>query len=168
MGLGCRFPRGEAEALTWNSVRETIRVRMDESSAGRLSGRYCGEGGMATPHSMDEPLQSLASRIREHPSPLGSHRIRLSLQGEGGGVWTLQTDAAGVSLVPGEGDGPHTVEVIADVDAIRPVLEGSRDGRDAFLAGGIRVRGDVLAIEQFSAALGTHKPRSSGKGSADG
>jgi len=141
---------------------------MDESAGGRLSGRYGGEGGMATPHSMDEPLQSLASRIREHPGPLGSHRIRLSLHGEGGGVWTLQTDAAGVSLVPGEGDGAPTVEVIAEVDAIRPVLEGSQDGRAAFFAGGIRVRGDVLAIEQFSAALGTHKPQSSGEGSADG
>jgi len=117
---------------------------------------------------MDEALQSLASRIREHPGPLGSHRIRLSLHGEGGGVWTLQTDAAGVSLVPGEGDGAPTVEVIAEVDAIRPVLEGSQDGRAAFFAGGIRVRGDVLAIEQFSAALGTHKPQSSGEGSADG
>src|SRR5512142_3105997 len=106
---------------------------------------------MATPHSMDETLRSLASRIREHPGPLGSHRIRLRLHGEGGGVWTLQTDSAGVSLVPGEGEGAPTVEVIPDVDAIRPVLEGSQDGRAAFFAGGIRVRGDVLAIEQFSA-----------------
>jgi hypothetical protein len=123
---------------------------------------------MATPHSVDGALQSLANRIREHPAPLGSHRIRLDLHGEGGGVWTLQTGAEGVSLVPGEGNGAHTVEVIAEVEAIKPVLEGSSDGRAAFLAGGIRVRGDVIAVEQLSAALGTHKRHPSRASSADG
>ncbi len=113
---------------------------------------------MATPYSMDGALQSLASRMREHPGPLGPHRIRLDLHGEGGGVWTLQTGAAGVSLVTGEGEGPPTVEVIAEVAAIKPVLEGRQDGRAAFLAGGIRVRGDLLAITQLSAALGMHRP----------
>jgi SCP-2 sterol transfer family len=113
---------------------------------------------MATPDSMDGMLQLLARRMREHPGSLGSHRIRLDLRGAGGGVWTLQTGAAGVSLVSGEGDGVPSAEVIADVAAIKPVLEGRQDGRAAFLAGGIRVRGDVLAITQLSAVLGTHQP----------
>jgi len=40
------------------------------------------------------------------------------------------------------------------------VLEGKVDGRAAFLAGGIRVRGDVMAVERLSSALGTHKRHS--------
>jgi putative sterol carrier protein len=121
---------------------------------------------MAESQSLESVLQSVAGRIRDHPTSLGSHQIRLDLRGNGGGVWTLSTGAEGVTLVPGEGSGEHTVEVIADVEAIKPVLEGARDGRAAFLAGGIRVRGDVIAVEKLSAALGTHEP-SSGR-DADG
>lgn len=116
--------------------------------------------GALTPQAMEDALQSLAKRMREHPAPLGSHHIRLQLVGSGGGVWSLRTSSEGTSLVAGEGDGDHTVEVIAEAEAIKPVLDGAVDGRAAFLAGGIRVRGDVIAIEQLSAALGTHAPRS--------
>jgi len=117
---------------------------------------------MATSHSIERALESIAKRMREQRAPLAPHHIRLNLRGDGGGVWTLRTGAEGVSLTSGEGDGEPTVEVIAEAEAIRGVLEGEVDGREAFLAGGIRVRGDVMAIEQLSAALGTHKPRSSG------
>lgn len=117
---------------------------------------------MAESTPVEGALQSLAKRIREHPGQLGPHRIRLSINGAGGGVWTLQTRDGDVSLVRGDGDGAHTAEVIAEADAIGPVLEGKADGRAAFLAGGIRVRGDVLALQRFSAALGTHQSRRAG------
>ena len=81
-----------------------------------------------------------------------------------GHALTAQTRDGEVSLVKGDGDGAHTAEVIAEADAIRPVLEGKSDGRAAFLAGGIRVRGDVLALQRFSAALGTHQSRRAGTG----
>ena len=119
---------------------------------------------MARTSSVESALQSLAARIREHPGQLGPHRIRLSINGAGGGIWTLQARDGDVSLVPGDGDGAHTAEVIAEADAIKPVLEGKTDGRAAFLAGGIRVRGDVLALQRFSAALGTHQSRRAGTG----
>lgn len=122
---------------------------------------------MATPDSIDGALQLLASRMREHDGPLGTHQIRLDLRGEGGGVWTLRTSPAGVSLLTGEGEGAPTVEVVAEAAAIKPVLEGRQDGRAAFLAGGIRVRGDVLAITQLSAVLGTHRP-SAAQGGGNG
>src|SRR5215831_3933292 len=117
---------------------------------------------MAASPSVEGALQILVKRIREHPGPLGSHNIRLQLHGPGGGLWSLRTAADGVTLVTGEGEGPHTAEVMGDSEAIRAVLECTRDGRDAFLAGGIRVRGDVLAVEQLSAALGTHKRQAAG------
>lgn len=112
---------------------------------------------MAKSESVEGALQQIVKRMREHPGPLGSHQIRLDVQGAGGGVWTLRSGAEGVSLAPGEGDGRHTVEVIAQAEALRPVLEGKIDGREAFLRGGIRVRGDVMAVETLSAALGAHK-----------
>jgi hypothetical protein len=121
-----------------------------------------------TSQATEDSLQLLAKRIREHPGPLGSHHIRLQLVGSGGGVWSLRTSSEGTSLVAGEGDGDHTVEVIAEAAAIMSVLDGAVDGRAAFLAGGIRVRGDIIAIEQLSAALGTHSPRSSSGSSIDG
>jgi hypothetical protein len=89
---------------------------------------------MAKTSSVEGALQSLAKRIREHPGQLGPHRIRLNINGAGGGVWTLQTRDGDVSLVPGDGDGAHTAEVIAEADAIAPVLEGKADGRAASLA----------------------------------
>jgi hypothetical protein len=119
---------------------------------------------MAKSSPVESALQSLAKRIDEHPGQLGSHRIRLSINGAGGGVWTLQTRDGDVTLVRGDGDGAHTAEVIAEAAAIRPVLEGKADGRAAFLAGGIRVRGDVIALQRFSAALGTHVSRRAGTG----
>jgi putative sterol carrier protein len=119
---------------------------------------------MAKSGSMDNALQLMVKRIREHPAPLASQQIRLTLHGDGGGTWTLRTGAEGVSLAAGEGDGQHTVEVIAQAEAIRPVLEGKMDGRAAFLAGGIRVRGDVMAVEGLSAAIGTHQPHSAAGG----
>ena len=119
---------------------------------------------MAKSSSVEGALQSLAKRMREHSGELGPHRIRLSINGAGGGVWTLQSRDGEVSLVKGDGDGAHTAEVIAEADAIQPVLEGKTDGRAAFLAGGIRVRGDVLALQRFSAALGTHQSRRTGTG----
>jgi putative sterol carrier protein len=126
------------------------------------------EHDMAASYSVNDVLQSFASRVREHPGSLGSHTIRLTIHGEGGGVWTLRTGDGEVSLVPGEGDGAPTVEVAAEAEALVPVLSGDVDGRAAFLAGGIRVRGDVGAIQQFSAALGTHQPRRAGGGGAGG
>jgi hypothetical protein len=121
-----------------------------------------------TSQAMEDSLQLLAKRIREHPASLGSHHIRFQLVGSGGGVWSLRASSEGTSLVAGEGDGDHTVEVIAEADAIKRVLDGIVDGREAFLAGGIRVRGDVIAIEQLSAALRTHAPSSSSGSSIDG
>jgi len=112
---------------------------------------------MAKSDSVEGALQVLAKRIQAHPAPVGTHQIRLDVRGNGGGVWTLRAGADGVTVAPGEGDGQHTAEVIADADALRPVLEGKVDGREAFLKGGIRVRGNVLAVEGLSAALGTHK-----------
>jgi hypothetical protein len=119
---------------------------------------------MAKTSSVEDALRSLAKRIDEHPGQLGPHRIRLSVNGAGGGVWTLQARDGAVTLVRGDGDGAHTAEVIADADAIGPVLQGKADGRAAFLAGGIRVRGDVLALQRLSAALGTHVSRRAGSG----
>ena len=50
--------------------------------------------------------------------------------------------------------GPPIIEVIGDADRIRRILDGSKDGRLQFFAGGIRVRGDLKYLSELSHEMG--------------
>ena len=117
--------------------------------------------GKAT--SIEPLLRDLAARMNRATKAGEQHSIRIQLLGEGSGVWGIETVKGEVRLSRGAGPSNPTVEVIAEPAVIRAILEGKKDGRAAFMAGGIRVRGDVGAVERLSAAMGTHKPSRGGE-----
>ena len=51
---------------------------------------------------------------------------------------------------------PH-VEVIGDANRIRAILEGRKEGRLQFYAGGIRVRGDLQYLSDLAYEMGLIK-----------
>jgi hypothetical protein len=70
----------------------------------------------------------------------GIHHLRL----RGG---RLQTDAASAGTVP------HC-ELIGDARTVRAVIDGRKDARATFLAGGFRLRGDLRYASEVALALG--------------
>ena len=112
--------------------------------------------------SVEPLLRDLVARMNRATKSGEKHSIRIQLLGERSGVWGIETVKGEVQLSRGAGPSNPTLEVIAKPAVIRAILDGKKDGRAAFLAGGIRVRGDIAAAERLSAAMGTHKPSSSG------
>jgi len=101
-------------------------------------------------------LESLAERMTKAPGQFKG-RIVLRLEGDEGGTWSIDATGEEARVVPGTVSGEYRAEVMGDARTIREVLQGKTDGRQALLAGGIRVRGDVEFLERLSAALGTHR-----------
>jgi SCP-2 sterol transfer family protein len=67
----------------------------------------------------------------------------------------LASDGGGVRVVPAAGrTGTPLVEVLGDAEAVRKVLAGEVEGRKQFLAGGIRVRGDLRYLSNLAIELG--------------
>lgn len=103
-------------------------------------------------------LEALVTRMNQSEARAEQHSIRLQLSGPQGGTWAIETAEGQLRLVKGPGSATPRAEVYGDAASIRRVLDGEVDGREAFLSGGILVRGDVASLERLSAALGTHAP----------
>lgn len=108
--------------------------------------------------SMEPLLNNLVERINRASKQGEQHAIRIQLVGKEPEEWSIETVEGRARLSRGAGPANPSLEVIAEPAAFRAILEGKKEGRAAFLAGGIRVRGDVGAAERLSAAMGTHKP----------
>jgi SCP-2 sterol transfer family len=106
--------------------------------------------------SIEPALENLVTRMGHRDGTSQHHSIRLQLSGPHGGTWSIETVEGQPRLVRGHGSRTPSVEVHAEAESIRRVLDGTVDGRTAFLAGGILVRGDVASLEHLSASLGTH------------
>lgn len=85
--------------------------------------------------------------------------IQFDLTGREAGDYTLNVDARrNVSAKQGKPTGKPKIRIRGDGQQIRMVLEGKRDARKAFLAGKIRVRGDIRYLERLLADAGLMKP----------
>ena len=81
--------------------------------------------------------------------------IAFRLTGEGGGDFCLDCTSKGAKLVEGlppRAEAP-LIEIMGDAKVVRAILEGKKDARSLFLAGNLRVRGDLdylsnLAVER--------------------
>jgi hypothetical protein len=124
---------------------------MEQSRQETRSGQADGRG-------VERALTDLVARMNEGGAHGHHHSILLRLSGPQGGMWTIESADGEHRLVTGSGAAAPRVEVHADAESIRRVLDGEVDGRMAFLSGGIMVRGDIAALERLSAALGTHVP----------
>jgi len=77
--------------------------------------------------------------------------------GSGAGGILLKSSEAGVelrSLEPGDETGSALVEVTCDPARLTSIIEGKKDARMQFFAGGIRVRGDMTYLSQIGMQIG--------------
>jgi hypothetical protein len=83
--------------------------------------------------------------------------ILLRLTGKNGGQFYLYSTATGcrVSREPAE-ESPH-VQVSGPADRILAILSGRKEGRSQFIAGGIRVRGDLDYLSALAHEMGLIK-----------
>ena len=83
--------------------------------------------------------------------------IVLRLTGAGGGEYCLDCSTKGIRLSKGMPRSAPLIEVMGDARRIRGILEGKKNGRTQFLAGGIRVRGDLRYLSDLALELGIIK-----------
>lgn len=83
--------------------------------------------------------------------------IVLRLTGAGGGEYCIDYSAKGASLAKGMPRSTPLIEVMGDARRIRAILQGKKDARTQFLAGGIRVRGDLRYLSDLALELGIIK-----------
>jgi hypothetical protein len=103
----------------------------------------------------DSTLQGLVPKLQKARA-LRHGDIVFRLAGTAGKAETvLAADRDGVRVVPAAGrTGTPLVEVLGDPEAVRSVLAGEVEGRKRFLAGGIRVRGDLRYLSDLALELG--------------
>ena len=49
------------------------------------------------------------------------------------------------------------IQVMGDANTVRAILDGDRDAREQFLAGGLRVQGDLRYLSDLALELGVLK-----------
>ena len=101
-------------------------------------------------------LANVAKRLGAAKAVRGGH-IVLHLKGAGGGVYHLDCSAGPPKVVKGTPRAAPIIEVIGDAKRILAIVEGKKDGRRQFLAGGIRVRGDLRYLSDLALELGIIK-----------
>ena|SRR5215831_10558901 len=111
----------------------------------------------SAPGSVQDSLGALAVKVTgARVARAGDIVLRLS--GKGGGTYRLAcghkevrvTETADVSVRP-------LIEVIGDAATVQAVLDGKVDARKQFLAGGIRIRGDLQYLSDLALELGLLK-----------
>ena len=109
--------------------------------------------------SFQDTLERLSERFAQGRA-MKRGDIVFRLTGPGGGNYLVEcgdgrarvteTAVAGVDRTP-------LVEVIGDARRIQSVLDGEKDARMQFLAGGFRVRGDLRYLSDIALELGLIK-----------
>jgi hypothetical protein len=109
-----------------------------------------------------KPAKGLLADIAQKFEQARSRRagaILVRIVGEDGGDFYLHSTSSGCQLSQESRGAPPLVEVIGTADRIRPILDGSKDGRLQFYLGGIRVRGDLQYLSEIAHELGFIKER---------
>lgn len=83
--------------------------------------------------------------------------ILLRLTGESGGDFYLHSTSTSCSVSRESANSTPHIEVIGDANRIRAILEGRKEGRLQFYAGGIRVRGDLQYLSDLAHEMGLIK-----------
>lgn len=101
-------------------------------------------------------LQSIAPRVQQARTRRnGDIAFRLAGTSGGKAEMVLAVESDGVRVVEAAGrTGTPLVEVLGDPEAVRAVLSGEVEGRRRFLAGGMRVRGDLRYLSDLAIELG--------------
>lgn len=84
--------------------------------------------------------------------------IVFRLSGKGGGTYRVSTGHGKAEVSESQDvGGVPLFEVIGEADAVQAILDGKADAREQFLAGGIRVRGDLQHLSDLTVELGLMK-----------
>jgi len=102
-------------------------------------------------------LDALAPKVAKAQATRAGE-IVLRLSGKGGGTYKVTTGRGKVEIdETADVAGQPLLEVIGDAQSIQAVLDGKVDAREQFLAGGIRVRGDLQHLSDLATELGLLK-----------
>jgi predicted lipid carrier protein YhbT len=104
----------------------------------------------------EDRIRRLAEGASERKALRAGH-IVLRLTGSHGGHFAVRVREGKVDVLKDVPAGHHAIEVIGDAQRVLAVLEGKKDARAQFLAGGFRVRGDVRYINDLALAMGILK-----------
>lgn len=125
---------------------QEINQRFSENAA-QGSSPIVGENAVRT------RLEAFGQRLTQ----TRNHRygaILLHLTGEEAGDWCIDCSGEAMSVFQGKGEADPVVEVTGNAKRIVAILEGRKEARKAFVAGGIRVRGDIPYLEALGREMG--------------
>ena len=108
------------------------------------------------------PLDGIKDSLREVARGKGARTnlrgdVVLRLSGKKGGTLRVKPGKGEGDIEIAEADdseGAPMFEVIGDAEAVQAVLDGRVDGESQFLAGGIRIRGDLRSFSDLAQELG--------------
>lgn len=106
-----------------------------------------------TAYSNQERLAKFARKLSKVESLRNGSAI-FHLTGDDAGEFCLQCLGGKASVADRMPVGTPVVEVWGDARRIGAILEGKKDARLQFLAGGIRVRGDLRYLSDVALELG--------------
>ena len=104
-------------------------------------------------------LGRLAQKLRDSAS-MRPGDIVLRLSGPAGGSYGLECSERDINVVESPAVGAERrplIEVMGPADVIRAIIDGEEDARRRFIAGGIRVRGDLRYLSDLALELGLLK-----------
>jgi len=107
-----------------------------------------------TSRSMSKTLTDVAKKLAKSKR-MRKGTIALRLTGKRGGDFCLSCTPGHVpALLEESSVGPHLIEIIGDAGRIESILAGRKNARKQFLAGGIRIRGDIRYLSDLAMDLG--------------
>jgi predicted lipid carrier protein YhbT len=108
---------------------------------------------------LQNSLERLAQRLRESRS-LRQGDIVFHLAGSAGGNYCFECSESQVRVAESATAGVDRqplIEVIGNAETIQAIIDGKKDARKQFFAGGLRVRGDLRYLSDIALELGILK-----------
>ncbi|MGB4242514.1 MAG: SCP2 sterol-binding domain-containing protein [Dethiobacteria bacterium] len=79
--------------------------------------------------------------------------FQFELSGDNGGTFQLKVTDGNVELVEGAGDNPNVTILMADNDFV-DLMEGKLNATSAFMAGKLKVKGDMSLAMKLQSVIG--------------
>ena len=125
-----------------------------QAAKGRQSGGRSPTSSASKTSPVLASLKAAAGKV-EGSKALRPGEIVLRLTGSGGGTFSASYSREGairVQETAAVGANP-LLEVLASADVVRQILDGEKDAVKEFLAGGIRIRGDIRLFSDLALEL---------------
>jgi hypothetical protein len=105
---------------------------------------------------IEQSLKTFASKVDKAKS-LRRGVITFRLAGKEGGEFYIDSTKGGAQVAKGAPPRIRQFELIGDAGRIAAILDGKKDARKLFLAGGFRIRGDLRYASELAVELGIVK-----------